>query len=128
MLLNHLKCRLSWCWRRTWERLKLSPAETPLPFVFQAEGGIRDNCVTGVKTCALLISSRRRHTRSLCDWSSDVCSSDLSPIQLRPYLLWAIVGITNANTAAMDVTNLIITLQYEAFLYSIFISDRKSVV
>src|SRR5437588_4328897 len=24
-------------------------------------------------------SSRRRHTRSLCDWSSDVCSSDLTP-------------------------------------------------
>src|SRR5260221_14664282 len=24
-------------------------------------------------------SSRRRHTRSLCDWSSDVCSSDLNP-------------------------------------------------
>src|SRR5947207_3536111 len=22
-------------------------------------------------------SNRRRHTRSLCDWSSDVCSSDL---------------------------------------------------
>src|SRR5438132_12152229 len=28
-------------------------------------------------------SSRRRHTRSLCDWSSDVCSSDL----LDPALL-----------------------------------------
>src|SRR5438034_4541524 len=27
-------------------------------------------------------SSRRRHTRSLCDWSSDVCSSDLE--QSRP--------------------------------------------
>src|SRR5947207_10435592 len=26
-------------------------------------------------------SSRRRHTRSLCDWSSDVCSSDLDPDQ-----------------------------------------------
>src|SRR5436190_12103339 len=26
-------------------------------------------------------SSRRRHTRSLCDWSSDVCSSDLVNIQ-----------------------------------------------
>src|SRR5947207_10410360 len=25
-------------------------------------------------------SSRRRHTRSLCDWSSDVCSSDLARI------------------------------------------------
>src|SRR5947207_12077840 len=30
-------------------------------------------------------SSRRRHTRSLCDWSSDVCSSDLVIITLlRP--------------------------------------------
>src|SRR5438034_1731514 len=27
-------------------------------------------------------SSRRRHTRSLCDWSSDVCSSDLATITL----------------------------------------------
>src|SRR5215204_4991199 len=33
-------------------------------------------------------SSRRRHTRSLCDWSSDVCSSDLvaTPPVLRPYV------------------------------------------
>src|SRR5499427_7824309 len=33
------------------------------------------------KTCLLsfffFFSSRRRHTISLCDWSSDVCSSDL---------------------------------------------------
>src|SRR5260221_5391365 len=43
----------------------------------QAEDGIRDHCVTGFQTCAFSISSRRRHTRSLCDWSSDVCSSDL---------------------------------------------------
>src|SRR5438034_11452565 len=27
-------------------------------------------------------SSRRRHTRSLCDWSSDVCSSDLNRNQI----------------------------------------------
>ena len=27
-------------------------------------------------------SSRRRHTRSLCDWSSDVCSSDLKVLEL----------------------------------------------
>src|SRR5947207_9802264 len=25
-------------------------------------------------------SSRRRHTRSLCDWNSDVCSSDLGSV------------------------------------------------
>src|SRR5437588_9497955 len=28
-------------------------------------------------------SSRRRHTRSLCDWSSDVCSSDLVVVVAR---------------------------------------------
>src|SRR5579864_699510 len=28
-------------------------------------------------------SSRRRHTRLTCDWSSDVCSSDLRPVPLR---------------------------------------------
>src|SRR2546430_5827368 len=26
-------------------------------------------------------SSRRRHTRFDCDWSSDVCSSDLAPVR-----------------------------------------------
>src|SRR5260221_7211738 len=39
-------------------------------------------------------SSRRRHTRSLCDWSSDVCSSDLILLQfdgLRPVQLRILV-------------------------------------
>src|SRR5215204_7206378 len=30
-------------------------------------------------------SSRRRHTRSLCDWSSDVCSSDLTAQALEKF-------------------------------------------
>src|SRR5260221_7923488 len=29
---------------------------------------------------SFFFSSRRRHTRSLCDWSSDVCSSDLGDL------------------------------------------------
>src|SRR5437588_1033893 len=33
---------------------------------------------TQLRVCFFFFfSSRRRHTRSLCDWSSDVCSSDL---------------------------------------------------
>src|SRR5207249_9649301 len=32
-------------------------------------------------------SSRRRHTRSKRDWSSDVCSSDLSPLSLENGML-----------------------------------------
>src|SRR2546421_7083116 len=51
----------------------------------QAEGGIRDLIVTGVQTCALLFSSRRRHTRSDRDWSSDVCSSDLLEANFRKF-------------------------------------------
>src|SRR5207248_3996770 len=30
-----------------------------------------------VTTCCFFFTSRRRHTRSYGDWSSDVCSSDL---------------------------------------------------
>src|SRR5260221_7799529 len=33
---------------------------------------------------SFFFSSRRRHTRSLCDWSSDVCSSDLKPAPAVP--------------------------------------------
>src|SRR2546427_6890398 len=31
--------------------------------------------------CIFFFSSRRRHTRFDCDWSSDVCSSDLTALQ-----------------------------------------------
>src|SRR5699024_12106235 len=34
-----------------------------------------------MKICSFFFSSRRRHTRSKRDWSSDVCSSDLSKLQ-----------------------------------------------
>src|SRR5690242_21613815 len=30
-----------------------------------------------MEACFFFFSSRRRHTRLTCDWSSDVCSSDL---------------------------------------------------
>src|SRR5438034_8270151 len=44
-------------------------------------------------------SSRRRHTRSLCDWSSDVCSSDLSrcPVGDLAALLRIVVERTQAD-------------------------------
>src|SRR5204862_4241728 len=39
-------------------------------------------------------SSRRRHTRSLRDWSSDVCSSDLSqPGQAAAAASWKFVAL-----------------------------------
>src|SRR2546427_699051 len=40
-------------------------------------------------------SSRRRHTRFDCDWSSDVCSSDLDPVMpgcLGLDAMWQLIG------------------------------------
>src|SRR5260370_28393878 len=41
----------------------------PLLFIFR---------ISGLYSIFFFFSSRRRHTRFKCDWSSDVCSSDLS--------------------------------------------------
>src|SRR5947207_9386730 len=53
-----------------WPEIARSKVVLPAPF-----GPITATasfCLT-----SFFFSSRRRHTRSLCDWSSDVCSSDL---------------------------------------------------
>src|SRR5260221_6865265 len=80
-------------------------------FLCQAEDGIRDHCVTGVQTCALLISSRRRHTRSLCDWSSDVCSSDLLWPHIENQYREELKGIAEglkAKGVALDVWDVVV--------------------
>src|SRR5699024_11701102 len=41
--------------------------------------------------CCFFFSSRRRHTRSKRDWSSDVCSSDLTSV--------CITGLVTVTTA-----------------------------
>src|ERR1035438_10583298 len=57
-----------------------------------------------VKSCAVPIffSSRRRHTRCLSDWSSDVCSSDLLTLIAldRPTADFAAVFTRNAFPGA----------------------------
>src|SRR5260370_26206873 len=49
--------------------------------LFELEHDILALSMTGSLSCSFFFSSRRRHTRFKCDWSSDVCSSDL---HLRP--------------------------------------------
>src|SRR2546430_5424868 len=47
-----------------------------------------NNNVGGVRSrVCFFFSSRRRHTRFDCDWSSDVCSSDLEDHPLRQLAL-----------------------------------------
>src|SRR5436190_20420031 len=47
-------------------------------------------------------SSRRRHTRSLCDWSSDVCSSDLLYSSTSPR---GLILMRETNTSVSSVSN-----------------------
>src|SRR5437588_3183134 len=47
-------------------------------------------------------SSRRRHTRSLCDWSSDVCSSDLLTLVEVCLVLTLLVVIGAIAVPAMN--------------------------
>src|SRR5690606_8352712 len=46
------------------------------------------------RCCPFFFSSRRRHTRFSRDWSSDVCSSDLSTLS---YLAHTILCVNNLN-------------------------------
>src|SRR3712207_8139258 len=45
-----------------------------------------DNYTTALRICLFFFSSRRRHTRYWRDWSSDVCSSDLTALQQLRHL------------------------------------------
>src|SRR5260370_32373292 len=45
-------------------------------------------------------SSRRRHTRFKCDWSSDVCSSDLEEFLLWDERINATVGVRRERSSA----------------------------
>src|SRR5437588_4117916 len=56
-------------------------------------------------------SSRRRHTRSLCDWSSDVCSSDLEPGPLRTSSPRADRGVPAARPPSARVRALLPALR-----------------
>src|SRR2546430_7922909 len=51
--------------------------------------GLATVALVGLSRCGgVFFSSRRRHTRFDCDWSSDVCSSDLTPPLLASLLFF----------------------------------------
>src|SRR2546421_7954609 len=78
--------------------------------LLQAEEGIGDLLCSGVYPCVFFFSSRRRHTRSDRDWSSDVCSSDLVVFGLYAgkkgnglNLYWRRVGLNGLSRRARSV-------------------------
>src|SRR2546430_4127762 len=80
-------------------------------------------------------SSRRRHTRFDCDWSSDVCSSDLFTFAID---FDRLLGITNCRQSAefMEIPHEVLPPIAHAnhrhlarrLIIARYASDRKSVV
>src|SRR5260221_5186618 len=92
--------------------------------------------VVTLDTFCFFFSSRRRHTRSLCDWSSDVCSSDLL-VWMSTFggtaLFQAENGIGELANGISDVSLAMFHMLEQLPMTSItstlaIILDRKSVV
>src|SRR5256886_11081156 len=59
--------------------------------------------VSSVSVCFFFFSSRRRHTRFDCDWSSDVCSSDFNALSLIPNVTFG--GGGTSASAGFGISN-----------------------
>src|SRR5476649_373788 len=71
--------------------------------------GIRIECNESAQHSARLstsffFSSRRRHTISLCDWSSDVCSSDLAADKDRIVGTWKLISVVYEDAQSKEKT------------------------
>src|SRR5207248_8014952 len=81
-------------------------------------------------------SSRRRHTRSYGDWSSDVCSSDLLLTQTRRHTyLVSLLGVRHVALAVnkLDLIDYsearfrLVETEYRAFARQLGIQDVTSI-
>src|SRR5207245_7056619 len=68
-------------------------------------------------------SSRRRHTRCYRDWSSDVCSSDLSTLSVSRVLSSQLFGITATDPLTFMAVALLLCL---AALTACYIPARRA--
>src|SRR3954464_9246289 len=66
------------------------------------------------KYCCSICSSRRRHTRLSCDWSSDVCSSDL--VHLRSPLSHPLPAVRALGHERADLSRAVLADDEEVLL------------
>src|SRR2546430_5581035 len=59
--------------------------------------------VAKVRSC-FFFSSRRRHTRFDCDWSSDVCSSDLAEVPIQRFNVLTIQRVNDMQIKVGIIT------------------------
>src|SRR2546430_12804154 len=68
-------------------------------------------------------SSRRRHTRFDCDWSSDVCSSDLQEQDWTHYVRIAAWGLHSKDATDRKSTRL--NSSHSQISYAVFCLKKK---
>src|SRR2546421_5215973 len=82
--------------------------------------------------CCFFFSSRRRHTRSDHDWSSDVCSSDrseehTSELQSRSDLVCRLLLVKKDQTCALPIDRKSTRLNssHDQISYAVFCLKKK---
>src|SRR5205814_4499432 len=78
-----------------------------------------------IGSCFFFFSSRRRHTRCLSDWSSDVCSSDLTQFSIwkaRMRKDWPQVRINDVQVGNQDRQNILVGESLEVSAH-VFLGD-----
>src|SRR2546430_5134344 len=85
------------------------------------EGGV-------IEVNGFFFSSRRRHTRFDCDWSSDVCSSDLSERNLLFQPAQGVVGGGEAATLGeqRDRKSTRLNSSHSQISYAVFCLKKKN--
>src|SRR2546430_11416042 len=83
------------------------------------------------RQCLFFFSSRRRHTRFDCDWSSDVCSSDLGAVTarsrapLRAHGGEHLPGRDDPATALLDRKSTRLNSSHSQISYAVFCLKKK---
>src|SRR5256886_17574718 len=79
--------------------------------------------------CFFFFSSRRRHTRFDCDWSSDVCSSDLKCLGLLALPLITLNGLMrSANNPLGNALEHFCGYNYQHHTLDKFLRELKYLV
>ena len=77
------------------------------------DGGGEEVSKVTDETLTFFFSSRRRHTRYIGDWSSDVCSSDLDYVFYTPDSLEVLdVRVLTAAAQASDHLPVVVRLRF----------------
>src|SRR2546421_901883 len=102
-------------------------------FFLHSDAVSRDRIMSGAQTCVFFFSSRRRHTRSDRDWSSDVCSSDrseehTSELQSRSDLVCRLLLVTGVQTCALPIDRKSTRLNssHDQISYAVFCLKKKN--